>query len=85
MASISPVMTKVSGLPFFTLYLTVVSSVLGKQFSNIQRNFSSFILGFASSMAASTAFEMKFLLLAEGRNETYLWLKVPDEDNTEAG
>ena len=32
-----------------------------------------------------TAFEMKLLLLAEGRNETYLWLKVPDEDNTEAG
>src|ERR1035438_2609867 len=36
MASMSPVMTEVSGLPSSSPVRTVVSRVLGKQFSNIQ-------------------------------------------------
>ena len=71
MASMSPVMTKVSGLPSFRVYLTVVSNVLGKQFSNIQRSFSSLIFGLVSVMTASTAFEVKCRLSGAGRRDLY--------------
>ena len=46
---------------------------IGKQFSNIQRNFSSFILGFASSIAASTSKWSSFCLQKDATKHISGW------------
>jgi len=71
MASMSPVITNVSGLPFCMLKLTVVSRVLGKQFSNIHASLGSFILAFTLAMVCSTAADLKWRSPVAGRLETY--------------
>ncbi|MPM67178.1 hypothetical protein SDC9_114095 [bioreactor metagenome] len=78
MASMSPVITKVSGFPFLIEKFTVVSNVFGKQFSNIQANFSSLILDLTLVMVVSTALETNFLSETGGRRDTYLpaWPEV---------
>lgn len=71
MAWISPVRTKVSGLPFTILCSQVVSNVFGKQFSNIQASFGSFSLAFVVAIAFSTASDVNCRLLGTGRLQTY--------------
>ncbi len=55
MASISPVITKVSGRPPISPVRTVVSRVFGKQFSNIHASSGSAMDFFTRAMVASTA------------------------------
>ena len=71
MAWISPVRTKVSGLPFTILCSQVVSNVLGKQFSNIQASFGSFSFVFVVAIAFSTASDVNCRLPGAGRLQTY--------------
>src|ERR1035438_572703 len=67
MASISPVMTNVSGLPSSSPARTVVSSVFGKQFSNIHPNCGSAMVFLISSMRLSTAGLVKWRWASGGR------------------
>ena len=55
MALISPVTTNVSYVPFCSKKRTVVSSVFGKQFSNIILNSASLICGAILLITSSTA------------------------------
>ena len=71
MACMSPVSTKVSGLPFTTLCSQVVSNVLGKQFSNIQASFGSFSIALVVAIAFSTAADVNCRFSGAGRLHTY--------------
>ena len=55
MASMSPVITKVSGRPPFSEKRTVVSSVFGKQLSNSHPSSGSATSPFTAAIVASTA------------------------------
>ncbi len=54
------------------LWFTVVSSVFGKQFSNIHASLGSFILAFTLAMVCSTASDVNLRSPAAGRFETKL-------------
>lgn len=83
MALMSPVITNVSGLLFCMLKLIVVSSVLGKQFSNIHASLGSLILAFTLAIVCSTAADLKLRSPGAGRLEIYrlpsVFLPVSDE------
>ena len=71
MAWMSPVRTKVSGLPFNILCSQVVSSVFGKQFSNIQASLGSFSFALVALIAFSTAAEVNCRFSGAGRRHVY--------------
>ena len=70
LASISPVITNVSGLPLRVECFTVVSNVFGKQFSNSQASSGSAIDWQTFSIVASTAGLTKLRFLIGGLCET---------------
>src|SRR5690554_6430102 len=82
MASMSPVITNVSGFPSTIRNWTVVSNVFGKQFSNIQAILGSFILAFTLTIVLSTAVDMKCRSPGAGRLDTYACCRAPVTDDT---
>src|ERR1035437_10392433 len=78
MALMSPVITNVSGLPSIILKFTVVSSVLGKQFSNNQANSGSAIAFLTVAIVSSTALLVNFLFFNIGLIEVKSTLESND-------
>ena len=74
-------MTKASGLPSMVPSVTVVSSVLGKQFPNIHASSRSLIRPLTRAISASTAFDTKRRAETGGRLEVNMrdsWARSSD-------